>query len=182
MSGRDEILRRYLVYKAAQAALHEALKAEGRVEHEAHGMVPTWRAAYATASGSTTEDHVEITDEEKLVAYIAGKYPTEVVTRTVTSVRNPEWLERLLQGWADAGPEEDGATLLDEEGTVIPGAKFVQGGEYITVSVTPKPVASSLIKKAVLRGVTIGDWSMVEAIVKGDVDLSRPLRGGADAG
>lgn len=180
MSGRDEILRRYLVYKAAQAALHEALKAEGRVEHEAHKMASTFRAGFATAGTSVTNDHVEITDQDALVAYIAGRYPTEVVTRTVTSVRNPAWLERLLDTWAVVGPEDDEGTIADDDGVIVPGVKWVEGGQFITVSVTPKPVAKKLIEKAVRRGATVGDWSMVEAIIQGNVDLTRPLRGGRD--
>ena len=181
MSGRDDLMRRYLAYKAAEKALHAALKAEGQVEHEAHRMAPTFRATFGVASASVTNDHVEITDQDALIGWIAGRYPTEVVTRTVTSVRNPAWLERLLDTWATIGPEdEETGSIADDEGRIVPGVRWVEGGEFITVSVTAKPVARSLIEKAAKRGATVGDWSMFDAIIRGDVDISRPLRGGRD--
>jgi hypothetical protein len=181
VSGRDDLIRRYLLYKQAQVALHEALKREGLMEHTEHRSVPTWRLPFATASGAQTADRVVITDTDAFMGYMIGRYPTEVVQRTVTEIRNPDWLARVMDGWAMLGPEDDGESVKDERGTLIPGVKFKPGGEFITVGVTAKPTARKLIGKAVERGILMGDWSMVAAIERGDVDLSRPLRRGLDA-
>jgi hypothetical protein len=179
--GRDDLIRRYLLYKQAQAALHEALKREGLVEHTEHKTVPTWKLAFATAAGAQTQDRVVITDTDDFMAYMTGRYPTEIVQRTVTEIRNPDWLARVLENWAISGPEDDGESVKDDRGKVVPGVKFKPGGEFITVGVTAKPAARKTIGKAVERGITMGDWSMVAAIERGDVDLSRPLRGARDS-
>ena len=178
MSNRKDLIRRYLLYKEAAKLLHEALKAEGEIEHRENGSVSTHRVGFATAAGAATQDHVEVTDRDALIGYLAGAYPTEIVVRTVHEVRNPEWLTRLLENWAIAGPEDEQGAVADlTTGVVVPGVRWVQGGEYITTGVTGTVTARRHITEAVRRGISGGDWQRFHAIEAGHVDIARPAIG-----
>lgn len=170
--SRASLALRLLVAEATVKAARAALRAEGELEHTENRSVPTWRMSFATVAGSETRDHAEVTDPKAFLGYLIGRYPTEVTQRTVTEVRNPEWLAQLLDRLAVAGPVNEAGDVTDDEHTVIPGVKFVPGGRFVTVSVTPKPPARVRLAKAARRAVETGDWSEIDAILEGRVDLA----------
>lgn len=170
--SRADLVLRLLVAEAVAKAARAALKAEGELEHRENRTVPTWRMPFARAVGSETRDRVEVTDLDAFVAYLIGRYPTEVQQRTVTEVRNPEWLTRLLEGLAHLGPEDDAGTVVDTEGTVVPGVKFQRGGDFITVGLTPTPTARVYLARAARYAVESGDWAQIDAILDGRVSIT----------
>ncbi len=181
MSGRADLVRRLAAYGAAKRAIETALRIEGEMEHHLNGAVPTWRMGFARVSGSETRDHVEVTDSAKFLAYLAGAYPTEVQTISVQVVRNPEWLSQVKDTLARISREEynqappgqrpDQPPVIDVQGTVVPGAVFVPGGRYVTTSTTLTATAKRRADEAAKKGVLEGDWSHLDALIRGDVPL-----------
>ena len=186
--SRADLVARLIAYEAAARQIKAALKAEGALEHEQNGSTPTWRLAFATASGSETHDRIDVTDLEKLMDYLGKRYPTEVATRTVRVVRNQEWLTQLRERLAIlhradldeiAGQEraEDAPPPLirDDEGAEVPGVTFVAGGDFLTVSVTPAMSARHHALAAARRGVLTGDWSALDALLADPRRLARAV-------
>lgn len=175
MSNRAELVRRLIAYEAATKAIKEGLKEEGRLEHDENGTAATYRMGYATVAGSQSHDRIEVVDGDKFMAYLAGRYPTEVKTVTVQVVRNSDWLSQVKEALArisrdeyDRKPAEERqgtGAVVDVEGTIIPGAEFVLGGEYVTTSVTPKMTARRRALQAAKKGVLTGDWSELDRAI-----------------
>lgn len=186
MSNRAELVRRLIAYEAAVKAIKEGLKEEGRLEHNENGTAATYRMSYATVAGSTSHDRVEVVDTDSFMAWLAGRYPTEVKTVTVQVVRNSEWLAQMKDALArlsrdqyDRLPAEERqgtGPVIDVEGTIIPGAEFVLGGGYVTTSVTPKMTARRNALRAAKMGVLQGDWSELERAIAEPDYLTRDER------
>jgi hypothetical protein len=175
MSNRAELVRRLIAYEAAVKAIKEGLKEEGRLEHDENGTAATYRMSYATVAGSQSHDRIEVIDGDSFMAWLAGRYPTEVKTVTVQAVRNTDWLAQVKDALArlsrdeyDRKPAEERqgtGPVIDAEGSIIPGAEFVLGGEYVTTSVTPKMTARRRALRAAKRGVQMGDWAELERAI-----------------
>jgi len=179
--SRKDLVRRLGAYKAAVKAIESALRVEGETEYRENGAVPTWRMGLARVSGSVTQDRVEVTDPKIFMSYLAGAFPTEVQTVTVQVVRNPEWLTQLKDALArisrddyDETPAEERTVqsrVIDVHGAVVPGAVFVPGGDYITTSTTFTATAKRVAADAAMKGALTGDWSDLEALVRGEVPM-----------
>lgn len=189
MSRRDALVARQLAYEAAVREIKRALKAEGAMEHRENGTTPTWKLAFATASGSESHDHVDVTDPEKFLDYLETRYPTEVETKTVRVVRNPEWAIRLREGLAalhradldeiaeqERSEDAPAPVIRDAEGTEVQGVAFVGGGEFLTVSVTPSTDARHHVSRAARIGALTGDWSALDALLANPARLARKVR------
>lgn len=166
--NRDQLVTLAVLCERIAAEVKAALKAEARAEHEAQHAVPTWKHADATIAGSQRLPHVEITDRPTFMAWLQGRHPTVVREVRYLDVTSPEWLERWLErhleahldklAEADLTPTEiDTLNLVsDDEGTVIPGLMYRAGGEFITASLTPTPLARRRVgrlAKALVGGV-----------------------------
>jgi hypothetical protein len=165
------MIARYLAYKAATAALHDAIKADGKHEFEENGAAPTYRLGFATASASVTNERAVIIDQAAFMGYLVGRYPTEVETYTAYRVRNPEWLTRLLEALAALGPGGDGKVIVDLEGTVIPGLEYTPGGDFVTVGVVAQGAVKRRLAKAAQQAAQTGDWSEFERLAAGKEPL-----------
>lgn len=187
MSNRADLVRRLIAYEAGAKAIKEALKEEGRLEHDENGTAATYRMAFANVSGSASNDHVEVTDTDAFLAYMARRNPTEVHVVQAYAVRNPEWLNRVKEAFASLSRGEydivaaaeakkahdEGRPIvkpaygqvIDSDGIVIPGVVFRPGGEYITTSVTPKTTARYRAIRAARKGALEGDWSELERVI-----------------
>lgn len=181
--NRAEMVRRLVMYEAVAKQIKSALKEEGRLEHTENGTAATWRMPYATVAGSQSHDRIEVIDPDKFMAYLVGRYPTEVQTVKVQVVRNPEWLTRMKEvvaafsrdqyNLAPAEERQGTGAAVDTDGTIIPGAEFVTGGEYITTSVTANMTARRRAIAAAKRAVLMGDWAAVEEAISDPDYLTR---------
>lgn len=181
--NRAELVRRLIAYEAAVKAIKAGLKAEGEHEHRENGTAATYRMSYATVAGSQTNDGVDVVDQDSFMAYLAGRYPTEVKTVTVQVVRNPEWLAQVKDALArisrleydDLPADERQGTgpVVDVDGTIIPGAEFRPGGAYITTSVTPNMTARRRALAAAKKGALEGDWTELERAISDPGYLTR---------
>ncbi len=113
------------------AELRKKLRSDAEVEFREQGCAPTWRIPGFTVTASITHNGVAVDDQAAFVGYVAAAYPTEVETVTVTRVRQA-WQERFLKEVVARGEPP-----CDADGTVVPGLRFVPGGEFKSVSVTP---------------------------------------------
>jgi hypothetical protein len=182
-SNRAELVRRLIAYRAGVRVIEDALKAEGEHEHRENETVSTHRLAYATVAGSQTNDRIEVTDRDSFMAFMAGRFPDEVTTKTIQVVRNDQWLSQVKDAWATLSRDHYDATpapirakpfpVVDMGGSVVPGAIFLPGGGYITTSVTPKMQARRRALQAARRGVLMGDWSDLEAVIADPTYLAR---------
>lgn len=183
MSNRAELVRRLIAYRAASKVIEDALKEEGALEHAENETVSTHRLAVGIVAGSQAKDRVEVTDQDAFMAWLAGRYPTEVKTVTVQVVRNPEWLIKAREAWAtfardyyDGTPPTLRANpfpVVDPEGSIIPGVVFAPGGAYITTSVTPNMQARKRAIRAARLGVTMGVWHELELAITDPTYLTR---------
>lgn len=184
MTNRAELVRRLIVHEAAAKEIKNALKAEGEHEHRENGTTTAYRMAYARVTGSETADHLDVVDVDAFLAYLAGRYPSEVTTRTVQVVRNSDWLAQVKDALArmsrleyDDIPEDEErpprGPVIDGDGTVIPGVAFVPGGDYITTSVTPTTTARRRALTAARKGILEGDWSALERAITDPGYLAR---------
>lgn len=181
--NRAELVRRLIVAEAVARQIKSALKEEGRIEYDENGTAATYRMGYATVAGSQTNDGVDVVDPDSFMAYLAGRYPTEVKTVTTQVVRNPEWLaqvkdalariSRLVYDELPAEERQGTGPVVDEDGSIIPGAEFRPGGAYITTSVTPNSTARRRAAKAASKAVLTGDWSDVERAISDPDYLTR---------
>lgn len=131
--NRSDKARAIVVFEELAAALRTELFGEAAAEH-AQGSTPSWRMGDVTVSSSLSNPTVTIDDPAAFLAYIQAVHPTEVETITpapITQVR-PHFAKDLLARLAKRGEP-----LIDHEGTVIPGVKFVRGGVLRSISVKP---------------------------------------------
>jgi hypothetical protein len=110
------------------AALTGDLEAQARAEYDRDGSAPTWRIpGVGTVPFTLSSDRVDVADEAAYTAWVATRYPTEVVTRV-----RPTFDEQLRKQLAKRGEP-----LCDDEGTVIPGLRFVPGGTPRGIQLRP---------------------------------------------
>lgn len=138
--NRRETVQALAACDALAAELRKKLRAEAEVEYRDQGCAPTWRMPGFTVTSSVTHNGVAVDDQAAFVAYVAEAYPTEVETVTVTRVR-PAWQERFLKDVVGRGEPP-----CDADGRVIPGLRFVPGGEFKSVSVTPAPATKDELR------------------------------------
>jgi hypothetical protein len=170
------MVRAYLAHKAAAQALHEALNADARSEWEDNGSAPTWRLIFATVSASLSHDRVVIEDRERFMAWMKGRYPTEVVEKCHLTTRSQEWLDRLLEnmaGMVEPVPGKPGEyRVVDSEGSEVPGVTFAPGGAYQSVSVTPLPATRRAIAAAATAYARGVDPNALDTIIRPAVEGS----------
>lgn len=110
------------------------LEAQAREELERDGYAPTWRIpGLGTVPLALTSDRVDISDEAAYVAWVARRHPTEVETITRVRAAFDEQFRRQLA--------RRGEPLCDDEGTIIPGLTFRQGGLPRGIQIRPEPAA-----------------------------------------
>lgn len=155
--NRTDVARGIAACEMLAKRLRAALNEDALAEFEEHGTAATWRSPDLTISVATTCDAVVVTDEKAFTAWVAANHPTEVVA--VPSVR-PSFRTALL-----AGAVKRGAACADD-GEVIPGCEFRQGGEYRSVSVKPSSGLAARLAFA------------ADEIVAGRAPLALPSTGG----
>jgi hypothetical protein len=136
--NRGDRIRLLAALDAMAGAIRLGLKAEAAEEYDREGMTPTWKAEGVTVSSSQSHDHAEIVDMDELMAYLVAEHPEMVMTVVVP--RNPDHLKAWLNERAAEGPiASRAATLKPGESAplaaAIPGAVFVRGGVFGTISV-----------------------------------------------
>lgn len=111
---------------AEAATARAALEADARAELERDGTAPTWRIpGLATVPLGTTKPRVDVVDGDAYMVWLLDRYPDEVQP----SVR-PAFDIRLRAEAAKLGDPVDPRT-----GELIPGLRFVPGGQAKGVSV-----------------------------------------------
>lgn len=147
--NRAEKVRQALIWEAAAkkayaraARWRDQLTAEARTELAEQGSAPTWRfPEIGTALLPVTQQAVVVVDPDAFLKYVQGNRPDGV--ETIVRVR-PSFQTRLLtQVEADA----DG-NVLDDEGTVVPGLAVRQGGQPMTLRLSPTREASQVLGEA----------------------------------
>lgn len=113
---------------AARAAEQRALLfAQARQEFEQERIAPTWRIpGLGTVPLSMTADRVDVADEAVYTAWVAERHPEQI--ETITRVR-PAFDGVLRKGAAKRG------AACTVEGEVIPGLRFVPGGEPKNIAI-----------------------------------------------
>jgi hypothetical protein len=131
--NRSEKARAVVLFEELAVALRAELFGEAAHEHS-QGSTPSWRMGEVTVSSSLSNPTVVIDDQAAFLAYVQATYPTEVetVVTTTTQVR-PHFAKDVLTRLAKSGD------VVDHEGTVVPGLRFVPGGNLRSISVKPTP-------------------------------------------
>lgn len=143
--NRAQLLAAYLAHKAAAAACEQALKGQVARAYTDEQVAETLRLPAGEVAARLTKPRVVTTDEPALVKWVAAAYPTEVTTEqvTVTTVRNPKWLDQLLSTLKPVDPAEvepgGGTSLMTDDGTVVPGVMWTPGGSLHSVAITGAP-------------------------------------------
>lgn len=172
--NRADLVRRLAAHKAAAAALEDALKRDARAEYEEQGTAPTWRLDGARVQVSLSTDRCVVADEETFMDWFAALLPDEVVTSTVRVVRNPAVLKQFLENIAAHGPVPDGETprdlspgdtteAADGAGQVVPGLRWVKGGEYVATSIYVDPTVKRRLAASAARYVEGAPMPELEA-------------------
>lgn len=137
--NRAEVVRGIAACEAMAKRLRAKLTAEAETEFVNEGMVPSWKLAGITVSGSLTHPSVAITDEAAFLAWASERYPTEVETVAVTRVR-AAWQGPFLEGVAGRGNPP-----CDAQGEEIPGLEWRPGGSFGGISVRVDPEIKAVI-------------------------------------
>jgi hypothetical protein len=123
--------------KARAEAARAQLDQMARDELEREGTAPTWRIpGVGTVPLALSQPSVDVVDVAAYVAFVARRWPTEVEY----TVR-PAFDRALRTSAANRG------AACDDEGTIIPGLVFREGGAPRGVSIRPAADA----KTATLR-------------------------------
>lgn len=158
--NRAELVQRLAAAEALGDALRDALDADARREYLENGTKVSWTiAGLGRVSSGTTTPSVVVENADQFIAWLEQRYPTEVVTQTVKSVRNQEWLTHLLEGlasWHDKYPDEGGA-VTDVDGRSVPGVRYVPGGRYRATSVVLDREVKRRVRAAAQAYVLGGD-------------------------
>lgn len=162
--NRAQLLTAYLAHKAAAAACEAALKAKVAEAYREEQVAETLRLPGGEVAARLTKPRVVTTDEDALLKWVAAAYPTEVttevVTTTVTRVRNPKWLETMLGQLTPVDPAEvepgGGTGLMTGDGTVVPGVMWTPGGTLHSVAITGAPALVAEFARAARAYVEAG--------------------------
>lgn len=134
--NRAELVEQVLLWsavadqaKARAAAAREALNEAAAQELVVNGSAPTWRIpGLGVVPLRLSSDQVVVDDEALYLDFVQAEYPTEVVL-----IVRPAFHAALLAAAAEAGdPPVDPTT-----GQIIPGLRFIPGGQPRGVSVRP---------------------------------------------
>ena len=151
MRTRAERYRLMLAHKAAASALEASLKDAAAEEFNAEGVRVSWEMpGGGLVYASLHKDAATVTDAAALLAWVKANRPDQI--QVIESVR-PAYLEALLQQVVpvemgeeepqpeDAKPGASFAVVLDGDGNVIPGVRWVKGGGLSSVSIRNDPSA-----------------------------------------
>lgn len=127
--NRAEVARAIAACEALAKELRGALSADAAAEYAEQGTAPTWRMPGLTVIAATSNDAVSVVDEAVFTAWVAQRYPTEVVTEPTV---RPAFRAKLL-----AEAVKRGDPPCDDEGEIIPGLEYRPGGEFRSIAVKP---------------------------------------------
>lgn len=136
--NRANIVQAIAACDALGAELRRQLKADAAAEYAEQGTAPTWRLPGFTVSTSITHPTVEVVDEPAFRRWVEVEYPTEI--ETIKRVR-PAWQAAFL-----AEVTRRGDPPCDAGGIVLPGLRYVPGGEFRSVSVLPSADTKSVLR------------------------------------
>lgn len=158
---REERAALLLMHEAAARALRASLDVDVLVEHTEHGVAASWRMPSALLSAAITNDRIEILNWPVFLAWLKARKPDEVVE--VLQPRTPNYIGRLRKQWlplVERDPETGKPTgrVLDDEGTVVPGASFTRGGQYQTSRFKADEGHEAALDLAAAHAVRTGDW------------------------
>lgn len=133
---------------AAEAVMNAAkaeLKARGQADY-AQGVVSSWKTTDDSVSATVTRTHdrLTVTDAAAFYGFMAELFPhnfREVTTVTVEAI-NPQWVDKQLDKMLD--DLQRGETSVDD---LPPGVTFTKGGQFGSVTVTPKRGLKDSIQK-----------------------------------
>lgn len=137
---RADLAGAVLLWSAIASEAHDQavaaraeLERDARADLEANGAAPTWRiAGMCTVPLATTTAQVVVDDPAAYTRWLEQRYPTKVETLTRPLDAFDVAFRRTLAAGGD--PPCDPAT-----GELVPGLRFVAGGEPRGVSVRPEP-------------------------------------------
>jgi hypothetical protein len=166
---RAEKIRLMLAHTAAAKALRAELEAAARHEHDHEHVRVKWDVPGIAAFATQAHDHAEVADPDAFFTYLEKRFPTEIITRTVREVRNQRWLSDLLEAWVKRGPAprrpsalpDEPPGVLDEDGSLIPGLKWVAGGAFKSLTVKPDGAVSRRLDQAARR-YALGDAGLAD--------------------
>jgi hypothetical protein len=127
--------------KARAQAARQVLAAEASAELERDGIAPTWRIpGLGTVPLGVTSDTVVVDDADAYTKWVADRYPTEV--ETVAHVRG------VFDGHLRRAAAERGDPPCDPKtGKVIPGLRFVAGGQPRGIQIRPDSAAKEALSQ-----------------------------------
>lgn len=129
--NRSDKARAIVVFEELAAALRTELYGEAAAEH-AEGSTPTWRMGDVTVSSALSNPTAAIDDQEAFLAFVREAHPSEVETIVTETTRvRPSFTSQLIKWIAKAG------VPCDQDGRVVPGVRYLPGGELRSISVKP---------------------------------------------
>jgi hypothetical protein len=137
--SRGQRYQLMLAHKAAASALENSLKDEAAQEFEEHGVRVTWGLpGGGQVITSLTHDRATVTDAAALLAWVRINHPDQVYTPP-ERIREA-WLIGFLKRLAPLGPMPPGTLNPDDlvdvrTGAVVPGVRWVRGGQLDSVAV-----------------------------------------------
>lgn len=92
-----------------------------------------------------TTDRIDVTDHAALLKWVQDNRPEQVKVVPQVEIVQPAFVGWLLK---TVTPSGDGSVALPETGEVVPGLRFVAGGQPAGVAVTPKATERERIAEA----------------------------------
>lgn len=138
-----ELARIATVAESIAAAAKSIIDQRGRTAHAAGDKMSVEALEGDVSAFATTSNaRINITDPEKLHAFLQELYPHNFETKTITFTQpiNPAWVAKQLEAWL---PQ-----VLKGEMDAPPGTRLVEGGEYVSTTVKPKNGAKKLLQEA----------------------------------
>lgn len=108
---------------ARGAQARKQLETQARAEFTRDRAAPTWRIpGIGTVPLNLANDRVDVVDANAFTAWVTARFPEQIETTTTTRVR-PAYETVVRKAALKRG------AACDEQGEVIPGLKFVPGGQ-----------------------------------------------------
>lgn len=156
---RKERYALLLAHRAAAQALEASLKTEMADTFEREGARETWDLpGLGQVVGSVSHDSVSIHDPAALIDWLNTNHSHQVREVHTKEVINPGWLKDVfLAGLTPMDPDDEepgpGATtlLMDADGTVVPGVRWIRGGGYAGAAVKPDSSTTRRLREAADR-------------------------------
>lgn len=150
-----------LAHRAVAQALESSLKTEMADTFEREGARETWDLpGLGQVVGSVSHDSVSIHDMDALVDWLNTYHGHQVREVHTKEVINPGWLKDVfLAGLTPMDADDpdfepapgDSTLLMDAEGTIVPGVRWVKGGGYAGASVKPDSSTARRLKEAAVK-------------------------------